>query len=504
MLVGNINPMLFGYNMQSPQMPVRPTVGVTTVQGSEKRASPQTPSERTGAPPAAGKDAVKLFIGQIPRHLEEDDLRPMFEEFGKIYELTVLKDKHTGMHKGCAFLTYFNPESASSAQTALHEKRTLPGVNRKLFVGMLSKQQTEEDVRQLFTPFGTIEECSILRGPDGASKGCAFVKFSSHQEAQAAITSLHGSQTMPGASSSLVVKFADTEKERQLRRMQQMAGNMSLLNPFVFNQFGAYGTYAQVITEQQQAALMVAATAQGYLSPMTALASHALNGIGNSVVPPTSDNFTGLAIGTGGGQPLNGALPSLPSPTMPGFNMAAQTANGQPPPQDAVYTNGIHQTFTGPVPVSAQGLPNGEAAALQHAYPGMQPFPGVAYPAVYGQFPQPIPPPMSTIAPAQREDFLMFPGCSISGPEGCNLFIYHLPQEFGDAELMQMFLPFGNVISSKVFIDRATNQSKCFGFVSFDNPTSAQAAIQAMNGFQIGMKRLKVQLKRPKDANRPY
>ncbi|XP_066582614.1 CUGBP Elav-like family member 4 isoform X3 [Prorops nasuta] len=365
--------------------------------------------------------------------------------------------------------------------------------DRKLFVGMLSKQQTEDDVRQLFSSFGTIEECTILRGPDGTSKGCAFVKLSTHQEAVAAINSLHGSQTMPGASSSVVVKFADTEKERQIRRMQQMAGNMSLLNPFVFNQFGAYSAYAQ-----QQAALMAAATAQGtYINPMAAIAAgqlpHALNGMPTPVVPPTS--------GTGTGQPVNGAIPSLPSPTIPNFNMGAQTPNGQPTGSDpGVYTNGIPQTYAGhalhlSIPAGAvQGLPNGDAA-LQHAaaaaYPGMQAYSGVAYPAVYGQFPQAIPQPLTAVAPTQRE-----------GPEGCNLFIYHLPQEFGDSELMQMFLPFGNVISSKVFIDRATNQSKCFGFVSYDNPASAQNAIHTMNGYQIGMKRLKVQLKRPKD--RPY
>uniref|UniRef100_A0A803XXA7 RRM domain-containing protein n=1 Tax=Meleagris gallopavo TaxID=9103 RepID=A0A803XXA7_MELGA len=74
-----------------------------------------------GAAPSAGgpmkePDAIKLFVGQIPRHLEEKDLKPIFEQFGKIYELT-------GVGSGVSVSPTQNPPSA------LHEQKTLPGVS---------------------------------------------------------------------------------------------------------------------------------------------------------------------------------------------------------------------------------------------------------------------------------------------------------------------------------------------------------------------------------------
>jgi RNA recognition motif-containing protein len=87
----------------------------------------------------------------------------------------------------------------------------------------------------------------------------------------------------------------------------------------------------------------------------------------------------------------------------------------------------------------------------------------------------------------------------MEGPTGSNLFIYHLPSEFSDDDLAQTFQQFGSILSAKVFIDKNTNLSKCFGFVSYDNPLAAQNAIRTMNGYQIGVKRLKVQLKKSKN-----
>ncbi|XP_078115357.1 CUGBP Elav-like family member 5a isoform X3 [Sander vitreus] len=463
---------------------------------------PMNGSEPISIHPESGnmkdQDAIKLFIGQIPRNLEEKDLKPLFEQFGKIHELTVLKDRYTGMHKGCAFLTYCARESAIKAQNALHEQKTLPGMtrpiqvkpadsesrggmscrrepekeDRKLFVGMLNKQQTEEDVYRLFEPYGVIEECTVLRGPDGNSKGCAFVKFSTHTEAQSAISALHGSQTMPGASSSLVVKFADTDKERTIRRMQQMVGQFGIFNPAIALPFSTYSSYAHALM-QQQAAIM-AASHGGYLTPSVAFPAtqiHQMGALNINSLPPTT-----MTQVSGDSPPANittSAVPSIVTPIVNGFTGIPHQPNGHPS-VETLYTNGLP-------PYSTQSPT--AADTLQQAFTGVQQYTGgrqlcllrPIYPATtLTPIGQTLPQPPQVIQQQQQRE----------GPEGCNLFIYHLPQEFGDNELMQMFLP--------------------FGFVSFDNPASAQAAIQAMNGFQIGMKRLKVQLKRPKDASRPY
>lgn len=63
-------------------------------------------------------------------------------------------------------------------------------------------------------------------------------------------------------------------------------------------------------------------------------------------------------------------------------------------------------------------------------------------------------------------------------------------------ELEKLFEPYGDLISITIVADKVTGRSKGYGFVSFKERTSAERAILSLNGYQIGKKRLKVQIKK--------
>ncbi|XP_064877699.1 CUGBP Elav-like family member 2 isoform X3 [Oncorhynchus nerka] len=460
-------------------------------------------------------DAIKMFVGQIPRSWSEKELKELFEPYGAVYQINILRDRSQNppQSKGCCFVTFYTRKAALEAQNALHNIKTLTGMHhpiqmkpadseksnavedRKLFIGMVSKKCNENDIRVMFSAFGQIEECRILRGPDGLSrglsqreanvKGCAFVTFSTRAMAQNAIKAMHQSQTMEGCSSPIVVKFADTQKDKEQRRLQQqLAQQMQQLNNAT-----TWGSLTGLggLTPQYLAVRGHAASPTPYCSP-AANASVAAALLQQATSSSNLGAFSGIqqmAAGTTANSSGMNSLTSLGTlQGLAGATMGLNNINAL-----AGSVNSMAALNGG---LGGAGLTNGTAGtmdALTQAYSGIQQYAAAALPTLYSQ------------SLLQQQGAA---GSQKEGPEGANLFIYHLPQEFGDQDILQMFMPFGNVVSAKVFIDKQTNLSKCFGFVSYDNPVSAQAAIQAMNGFQIGMKRLKVQLKRSKNDSKPY
>merc|ERR1740121_3172762 len=82
------------------------------------------------------------------------------------------------------------------------------------------------------------------------------------------------------------------------------------------------------------------------------------------------------------------------------------------------------------------------------------------------------------------------------GPPGCNLFVFHLPDDWNDDDLHEYFAPHGNVISAKVMKELGTGRSRGFGFVSYEDRVSSATAIKKMQGYKTLGKRLKVEFKK--------
>ena len=228
---------------------------------------------------------------------------------------------------------------------------------------------------------------------------CGFVRYDNTQSCDAAIAELNGKMALPGAKGPLTVKYADTGGQKQQRQQQRLA-------------FGGYA---------QQAPGMMWGRGMAPMGGMPHMAGAMAAPYGMQGAYPmrgySMPAAMGMQTGMGGMQPGMGGMPTGMGGMQPGMG-GMHTG----------YGAGVSAAAQQPAPASYTPLPPALAAAGVKSGPS-----GVG------------------TAP-QRQ-----------GPANANVFVYNLPNGCTDVQLYIAFASFGNVYSAKVFVDKATGQSKGFG-----------------------------------------
>lgn len=80
-----------------------------------------------------------------------------------------------------------------------------------------------------------------------------------------------------------------------------------------------------------------------------------------------------------------------------------------------------------------------------------------------------------------------------------NIYVGNLSFNTRDEDLRQAFASHGQIASVRVISDKATGQSRGFGFVEMPNHAEAQAAISAMNGAQLQGRTITANEARPRE-----
>ena len=89
------------------------------------------------------------------------------------------------------------------------------------------------------------------------------------------------------------------------------------------------------------------------------------------------------------------------------------------------------------------------------------------------------------------------------GEDPRDLMVNYIPNPITSEELRKMFTEYGEVESARVICDHATQEPKGYGFVKFKRAQDATRAIEALDGFAIYAKRLKVSRTRIACGNAP-
>ena len=125
---------------------------------------------------AAAADPTNLIVNYVPSSIQEAEFRKMFEPFGEIASCRLIFDRLSGRHMGYGFVKYHGQSSAEKAILKYHgfhiENKRLKvsfarpsgGTKRSnLYISGLPVFYTEQQLADLFAPYGKVIDTKILR-----------------------------------------------------------------------------------------------------------------------------------------------------------------------------------------------------------------------------------------------------------------------------------------------------------------------------------------------------
>ncbi|KAK8919015.1 Polyadenylate-binding protein 2 [Platanthera zijinensis] len=220
-----------------------------------------------------------VFVKNLSNSTTEDDLARIFGEYGKMTSVIVMREQD-GKSKCFGFVNFENPDDAARAVQELNGKKI---DDKDWYVGRAQKKAEREQelkvrfeqsmketadknqganlylknlddgigddkLKELFSVFGTITSCKVMRDPNGVSRGSGFVAFSAPEEASRALAEMNGKML---GNKPLYVALAQRKEERRARLQAQFSQMRPVpLPPNVAPRVPMYPTGAPGIGQQ--------------------------------------------------------------------------------------------------------------------------------------------------------------------------------------------------------------------------------------------------------------
>ncbi|KAK7268841.1 hypothetical protein RIF29_21550 [Crotalaria pallida] len=192
-----------------------------------------------------------VSVRNLSESTTDDELKKVFDKFGTITSATVMKDGN-GKSRCFGFVNFENTDAAACAVEALngetfdgkewyvgkaqkksereHEwkqkfEQSIKEADEKyqganLYVKNLDYSIGDEKLKELFSTFGTITSCKVMRDPNGISLESGFVAFSTPEEASRALFEMNGKMVV---SKPLYVALAQRKEDRRARLQARFA-----------------------------------------------------------------------------------------------------------------------------------------------------------------------------------------------------------------------------------------------------------------------------------------